>query len=241
MQVVTPEFVAALLAPQAEAVEVAGVRYRADIGARPPVLREEGPGGARDYPLAHALGGKNVFYFLTPIERGRLQVVPLAFDVAGKQWFDATASMVRHASEVPVDWRDPLLTFNTSCHGCHVSQLSTNYDEASDSYRTTWAEPGIGCETCHNAAGEHVRIFREAARSGAKPEDPALLRYKGLDPESVHRDLRPLPRQVQRPQRATTAPARSSSTTSPSSPSRTRTSTPTAVTGGRTTPTPAGS
>ena len=42
-------------------------------------------------------------------------------------WYDTTASMIRHAvghSDEAVDWTDPLLTFNTSCWNCHVSQLS---------------------------------------------------------------------------------------------------------------------
>ncbi len=183
MQVVTREFVATLLSPPVEPITVRGVRLDVDLGVFPPVLRAEEPGGERRYPLAHALGGKNVLYFLTPLPRGRLQVLPLAFDIDGRRWFDATASMVRHAAETPVDWRDPMLTFNTSCHGCHVSQLQTNYDPAADAYHTTWAEPGISCETCHNGAAEHVRRYREAAKTGAAPADPALLVYKGLDPE----------------------------------------------------------
>jgi tetratricopeptide (TPR) repeat protein len=183
MQVVTPGFVASLLAPMEQPIEVGGVDHRVDLSPFPPVVREEVSGVRRAYPLLHALGGKNVFYFLTSVERGRLQVAPLAFDVGGKRWFDATASMVRHVGETPVDWRDPLLTFNTSCHGCHVSQVETNYDPATDVYRTTWAEPGISCETCHNSAVEHVRVFREAqARGEVPPADPGLLSYKGLDP-----------------------------------------------------------
>ena len=37
-------------------------------------------------------------------------------------------------------WTDAVYTFNTSCYGCHVSQMSSNYDLATDSYETTWTE-----------------------------------------------------------------------------------------------------
>ena len=41
------------------------------------MVRETGPGGTRDYPIAHVMGGKNVYYLLTPLERGKLQVLPI--------------------------------------------------------------------------------------------------------------------------------------------------------------------
>ncbi|MCD6392857.1 MAG: hypothetical protein J7M40_05060 [Planctomycetes bacterium] len=46
----------------------------------------------KNFPLVHVFGGKNVYYFLTPLKRGRLQVLPLAYDVRKKEWFDTTAS-----------------------------------------------------------------------------------------------------------------------------------------------------
>jgi len=58
--------------------------------------------------------------------RGRLQVLPVAYDVRRKAWFNTTASAVRHfidRTDEALDWRERPLTFNTSCFGCHVSQL----------------------------------------------------------------------------------------------------------------------
>ncbi len=136
------------------------------------------------YPVVHVMGGKNVFFLLTPMERGRLQVLPIAYDVRRAEWYDTTASMLRHAQGHPdqaVLWTDSLLTFNTACWNCHVSQLSLNYDEATDSYSSTWAEPGINCETCHGSAVEHVRLFREAAGK-EPPADPAITSIRSFTP-----------------------------------------------------------
>ncbi len=127
------------------------------------------------------MGGKNVYYFLTPLDRGRLQTLPVAYDVRTKKWFDTAASGVRHfpsaAADAPVHWTDPMYTFNTSCHGCHVSQLSTNYDLKTDTYRTTWAEPGINCEACHGPAQEHIRVC-QIAPAGQAPHDLKIIRTK---------------------------------------------------------------
>jgi tetratricopeptide (TPR) repeat protein len=150
------------LTPQRQDIVVAGRRYRAEIEAGQ--VRETSAGGEILHPIQHVLGGKNVYYFLTPHERGRLQVLPVAYDLARKEWYDVGTSGLRHftdVSERAVSWTDPEFTFNTSCHGCHVSQLSTNYELRTDSYRTTWVEPGINCETCHGPGEEHIRVARE--------------------------------------------------------------------------------
>ena len=127
--------------------------------------------------LFRSLGGKNVYYFLTPMERGRLQVLPVAYDVRRNEWLDTAASAMRHFQDLTdeaVDWRDPLYSFNTSCHGCHVSQFAPNYDLATDTYRTTWAEPGINCETCHGPSAEHIRAMR-LLKPGEKPKELKLI------------------------------------------------------------------
>jgi len=176
MQVFTPEFACRRVTPQEEFIRVEDREYRAVIRDGQGWILERGPDGEKRYPIEHALGGKNLFYFLTTLEKGRLQVLPLAYDVRRKGWYDATGSMVRHFIENPdeaLNWRDRPLTFNTSCHGCHVSQMQSNYDLESDAYSTTWLEPGINCETCHGPAGEHIRRARAA---GDQPlPDPGLI------------------------------------------------------------------
>ena len=178
MQPYTPAFAAKNLSPQKTDIVIGQHRYRAEIGDQAGWVVEQGPGGEKKLSIAHVLGGKNVFYFLTPLDKGRLQVLPVAYDVRHKEWYNTTGSMVRHFVErrdAPVDWRDPLLTFNTACYSCHVSQLSTNYDLKTDTYHTVWAEPGINCETCHGPGGEHVRVCA-AAPKGTVPADLKIIR-----------------------------------------------------------------
>jgi Tfp pilus assembly protein PilF len=178
MQPYTPAFAAQNLTPQTQDIIIDHHRYRADIGEKAGWVVEQGPEGKKKFPIAHAMGGKNVYFFLTPLDKGRLQVLPVAYDVRQKEWYNTTASMVRHFADhrdAPVDWRDPLLTFNTACYSCHVSQLSTNYDLKTNTYRTVWAEPGINCETCHGPGAEHVRVCQEAPK-GTVPEDLKIIR-----------------------------------------------------------------
>jgi tetratricopeptide (TPR) repeat protein len=178
MQPYTDAFAESSVTPQKEDIVIDGLGYKAHTGKGQGWVSENGPKGEKKYPIAHVLGGKNVYYFLTPMDRGRLQVLPVAYDVRTKEWYDTTASMIRHFTDrrdQPVQWTDSALTFNTSCYGCHVSQLSTNYDLKTETYHTTWREPGINCETCHGPADEHIRVCK-AAPKGTAPKDLKIIR-----------------------------------------------------------------
>lgn len=183
MQPFTPTLAQSLSTTGIAEIRIGANHYRFDPAG---AVVELGASGAEQrYPIAQAMGGKNVYYFLTPLERGRLQVLPLAFDARRREWFDMPESAVRHfgrPGDSALDWRERPLTFNAACHGCHVSQLSTNYDAASDSYHTTWAEPGINCETCHNSALEHVELFRGLPAGAPAPADHKILDTRKLTP-----------------------------------------------------------
>ena len=77
------------LSPQDSDIQVGDRRYRAVFADGEAFVREKGPDGEKPYRIEYALGGKNVYYFLTPMERGRLQVLPVAYDVHEK-------TLVRH-------------------------------------------------------------------------------------------------------------------------------------------------
>lgn len=174
------------LVPMKEEMQIGEDRFIIELNDAGGVMRQTDASGAtRTYPVLHALGGKNVYFFLVPLEKGKLQVAPLAYNVHTHEWYDSTGSMVRHFNsgivDAALDWTDRQLTFNTACHDCHVSQLSKNYDPATDSYTTTWTEPGINCEVCHGPGEAHVKAAHEALARGEKLEDVRLQRF--------HKDL----------------------------------------------------
>ena len=176
MQPYTAELARTKLTPQTTEVKAGKYRFLFDL--QKGAVNEDGPEGAKSYPIVQAMGGKNVFYFLTSLERGMLQVLPVAYDVRRHEWFDTTASAMRHFGDRRDEvlyWKERPLTFNTSCFSCHVSQLSKNYDLRSDTYHTTWAEPGINCETCHGPSAEHADLFRKLPPSQPAPADLKLI------------------------------------------------------------------
>lgn len=201
MQPYTPELAQKDLSSQAKPISIGKAGYQAEIEGKVGYVREKSPDGERKYKIQQVMGGKNVFYFLTPLDRGRLQVLPLAYDVNRKTWYDTTASHLRHSldrRDEALDWREWPLTFNTMCYNCHISQLSTHYNLKTDSYHTVWTEPGINCETCHGPAADHIKVL-EATPKGKVPEDMKMIRWKTFTSEQkndacspCHAKMRPI-------------------------------------------------
>ncbi len=172
---------ASMLPEQPEPIEAEGLSYMAHITPeRGWITDSEG----KEYDIQYALGGKNYYNFLALMDDGRLQVLPIFYDVQHASWRNTTLSMLRHfadgeTTDTPVSWRDPMLTFNAECFRCHVSQSESNYDPETDTYATTWKEAGISCEACHGPCSEHIRVFKEAPE-GTVPENMELIRWHDM-------------------------------------------------------------
>ena len=119
---------------------------------------------------------------------------------AHRQWFDTAASGVRHFVPTAATRR---WTGRMAVHLQHdllqlprQPALAANYDLTTDTYHTTWAEPGINCETCHGPAEEHVRVMPRRAQRAARSPDLKIIRAeKFSDRRAEQRTCALLPRQ----------------------------------------------
>ena len=78
MQPYTAELAHARLTPQKKDIIIGKYRYRADISGKTGYIAETGPKGKKRYRIEYVMGGKNVYYFLTLLDKGRLQTLPVA-------------------------------------------------------------------------------------------------------------------------------------------------------------------
>lgn len=174
MQPVTPEFIGSGITLTGEEVQVGESLFSVVAEGDSLIFTEKrADGSMAGYTAVYAMGGKYIYYFLTRLSRGRLQVLPVAWDCRSGSWYNNPESGVRHfedAEDSALDWDSHYFTFNTSCYNCHVSQLSNNFNSATLEYRTTWLETGINCETCHGPSAEHVRVSEEAGEGNIPPD-----------------------------------------------------------------------
>ncbi|MCA1757301.1 MAG: ammonia-forming cytochrome c nitrite reductase subunit c552, partial [Bacteroidales bacterium] len=174
MQPVTAEFIKTEIGLTGDDIAVGESLFTVESGGDSLLFTEtRADGSVASYTAIYAMGGKYIYYFLTQFSRGRLQVLPVAWDCRSGSWYNNPESGVRHfedAEDSALDWDSQYFTFNTSCYNCHVSQLSNNFNSATLEYRTTWLETGINCETCHGPSAEHVRVSEEAGEGNIPPD-----------------------------------------------------------------------
>ncbi|HEX5222496.1 MAG TPA: multiheme c-type cytochrome, partial [Verrucomicrobiae bacterium] len=106
------------------------------------------------FEVARVIGVDPLLQYLIPAAGGRMQATELCFDPRRMEWFNVYGAEDRQPGEWG-HWTGRGMNWNNMCATCHNTRLRKNYDESTDSYRTTMAEPGVGCEACHGPMADH--------------------------------------------------------------------------------------
>ena len=120
------------------------------------MVETQGPGGkTQEYEITHTFGWTPLQQYLVPFPGGRLQCLPIAWDVEKKKWYHLYP-------DEPLDpedwlyWTNNGQNWNGMCAECHSTDLKKNYDPDKDIYNTTWSQIDVGCEACHGPGSEHT-------------------------------------------------------------------------------------
>lgn len=108
-----------------------------------------------EFEITHTFGWHPLQQYLIPFPGGRLQCLPIAWDVVEKRWYHLNPD----APLAPDDWlywTNNGQNWNGMCAECHSTDLQKKYDYRTDTYQTTWSEISVGCEACHGPGSEHV-------------------------------------------------------------------------------------
>jgi Flp pilus assembly protein TadD len=106
------------------------------------------------YKIERVIGYEPLRQFLTASPGSRWQVQELAYDPKAKDWFNVYGDEDRRPGEWG-HWTGRGMNWNSRCAYCHNTALRKNYNEASDTYRTTLTEPAVSCEACHGPLAAH--------------------------------------------------------------------------------------
>ena len=138
-------------------------------------VNTEGPDGApADFELTYAFGVEPLQQYLAPFPGGRLQSLSIAWDTERNQWFHLYPDE-RIKPDDPLHWTGRYQNWNLMCADCHSTNLRKNYDVASDTYETTWAEIDVGCQACHGPGASHVELAGAAEEGSNPPEGWGLV------------------------------------------------------------------
>ena len=145
-------------------------------------------GRVADFPVLYTLGARQHETYLTRFPDGRIQVLPVYWDLIEKRWYDAAEGTLEFGRAfTPNDylfWANQGRTWNDRCFDCHASQVRKNYDIEKNEYNTALGDLSINCETCHGPGKTHVTFWREALNDPnlAGRGETSLIRATSLSP-----------------------------------------------------------
>lgn len=123
------------------------------------------------YKVDYTLGSKRIQHYLSRRPDGRIRVLFPTWDVRAEKWFHSSEIIpTGHHAEVSIQY------WNQHCYNCHVSQKDQGFDINSNTYKTSFTETGINCETCHGPGSIHAERMRR---------DPETLDFGILHPQSL--------------------------------------------------------
>jgi len=143
-------------------------------------VRTDGPDGVlHDYQIKYTFGYRPLQQYLIEFPGGRMQCLGIAWDTrpkerGGQRWIHLYPNEPIPAGD-PLHWTGPNQNWNYMCADCHSTNLRRGYDLASNSYKTTWSEINVSCETCHGPGSAHVTWAEDRKKKGLTGRDQTSM------------------------------------------------------------------
>jgi len=139
-----------------------------------PAVEGDSLGGRRELmPVVRVIGHDPLRQFLVRFPGGRLQTLEASWDPRTNEWFNVYGAEDRKPGEWG-HWTGRGMNWNSMCGTCHNTRFRKYYEPEIDEYRSTMAEPTVGCEACHGPLKDHVTWQRAFRSTGSKDPDPTL-------------------------------------------------------------------
>jgi tetratricopeptide (TPR) repeat protein len=142
-------------------------------------INTEGEDGKNhDYEVKYIFGFTPLQQYLVEFPGGRLQVPRVSWDTKQKKWFNQYTKQTVSSHDW-LHWTGNSQNWNTMCASCHSTNLQKNYDENTDTYKTSYSVINVSCESCHGAGKQHSDYIKgEDYKDGEKTKGSFLKLIK---------------------------------------------------------------
>mgnify|MGYP003396908604 FL=1 len=147
-------------------------------------VNTDGPDGKlADFEIKYTFGLDPMQQYLIAFPDGRMQALSIAWDSrpadqGGQRWFHLQPDeKVDHNDEL--HWTKRTQNWNFMCSDCHSTDVRKNYDEASNTFKTTWKDITVGCEACHGPGSNHVKAPASSLKGSGLTVD--FIERNGVD------------------------------------------------------------
>lgn len=144
------------------------------------------------YPIKYTFGHFPLQQYLVETEKGRLQVLPFAWDSrskeeGGQRWYH-NYSHEEIRPEDRLHWRQPLQNWNGMCADCHSDGLVRNYDADKNSFASQFDNINVGCLSCHGDMSAHIKksAKRNVGSDVILPRHPTGQWLRSIGEKTAH-------------------------------------------------------
>jgi len=94
------------------------------------------------YKIKYVIGEFWKQLYVTEFPNGGLHILPAMWIVETQSWQKSKY------------WSDTVYQY--SCSGCHNTGTQINFNKANNTFKTTWSDLGVACESCHGPGSKHL-------------------------------------------------------------------------------------
>ena len=113
----------------------------------------------KDFIVKYVLGVFPLQQYLTELDDGRIQTLPIAWNVPENKWYSLYPGEKIPPND-PLHWLGSLQNWNHMCADCHTTGYRKNFNPDKNEFTSKWNEMGVGCSACHANCYEHERKAR---------------------------------------------------------------------------------
>jgi len=116
-------------------------------------------GKYHDYKIIYTFGVFPLQQYIVKFPKGKYQCLTTAWDVKKKKWFNLSPDIdINHKDWL--HWSRGGMNWNNMCSDCHSTNVHENYNDKTETYKTTFSEINVSCESCHGPSSTHVDYYK---------------------------------------------------------------------------------
>jgi len=131
-----------------------------------------GEGKPETFLIKYTFGFDPLQQYLIELDGGHIQALNVAWDSrskeeGGQRWFHLRPDE-KITAEHPFYWTRYFQNWNGRCADCHSTNVQKNYDQEKNTFKTTWSEINVACESCHGPGATHIDFVKNKKYSPLK-------------------------------------------------------------------------
>ena len=122
-------------------------------------------GQQETFNVVYTFGFEPLQQYILDTGNGHLQAFNIAWDtrdasIGGQRWFHLQPD-IKMTEDHPFFWQRHFQNWNSRCAECHTTGYEKNYDADTHTYQSGFAEPNVGCESCHGPGQAHIDQLKD--------------------------------------------------------------------------------